>query len=188
MKLDPVVKKEVRFMAVGAFVCAALVQIGFLLFRRWDLSVALGGVIGWAMTVLNFFLMSLGVQRAVADPDSQHAQLVMKASYTRRSLLLLAVMVISFIVDGIHWVPVVAAAFYPPIVIFARQFFVKYVLKKQDEPVPVSTEPVPDEDGEEEEDEFEKVIGRFAGRIDTDYQKNAPAEKEQTPAKTEEKE
>ncbi len=186
--LDPVVKKEVRFMALGAFLCAALVQVCFLVLRRWDFSVALGGVIGWAMTVLNFFLMSLGVQRAVADPDPQHAQLVMKASYTRRSLLLLAVMVISFMVDGIHWVPVVAAAFYPPVVIFARQFFVKYILKKQDEPVSASAEPVSDEEDGEEEDEFEKVIGRFAGKIDTEYLKNTPADNVQPPENPEEKE
>ena len=76
MKLDPVVKKEVRFMAAASFVCAALVQIGFVLFHRWDVTVLLGGVLGFLMCVLNFFLMSIGVQRAVADPDPRHGVLV----------------------------------------------------------------------------------------------------------------
>ena len=191
MKLDPVVKKEVRFMAEASFVCAVLVQIGFLVLRRWDSTVVLGGVLGFVMCVLNFFLMSVGVQRAVADPDPQHAQLVMKASYTRRSLLLLAVMVVSFVVEGIHWLPVVAAAFYPPVVIFARQLFVKYVLKKQDEPMPAAAGAIPEEKDEDEayeEDEFEKAIGRFAGEIDTDYLKNTQTEDAQTSEKPKEKE
>ncbi len=186
--LDPVVKKEVRFMAAASLLCAVLVQLGFVLFRRWDYTVALGGVLGWGLTVLNFLLMSLGVQRAVADPDPQHAQLVMKASYTRRSMLLLGVMIGSFVVKAIHWLPVVAAAFYPTVVIFARQFFVKYVLRKQDEPMPASTEPALEEDGEDEEDEFEKMVGRFAGKIDTDYLKNGSAESLKTPEESEEKE
>lgn len=178
-KTDPVVKKEVRFMAIGAFICACLVQIGFVIAGRWDYTVAVGGVVGWALTVLNFLLMSLGVQRAVSDPDPQHAQLVMKASYTRRTLLLIAVMVVSFIVDFMHWLPVVAAAFYPSIVIFVRQFWTKYVLKQTgDDPLPADRDMSAAEE-DESEDEFEKAIGSFARKIDTDYLKNNASEKQE---------
>lgn len=186
--LDPIVKKEVCFMAAASLVCALLLQIGFVLFRRFDYTVALGGVIGWSLTVLNFFLMSLGVQRAVEDPE--RAQLRMKASYTRRSMLLLAVMIVAFVVDQIHWLPVVASVFYPPVVIFVRQFWVKYVLKETgDEPLPEKCESAgiaDDEDEDGEEDEFEKMIGRIAGKIDTDYLKNTKADSKETSGEQEE--
>ncbi len=179
-KLDPVVKKELCFMACAAAVCTALVQGGFVLFARWDYTVAVGGAIGYVLTVLNFFLMSFGVQKAVSDPDPQHAQLVMKASYTWRTVMLLAVMIVSFVVKQIHWLPVVAAVFYPTVVIFIRQFWVKYVLKKNDDPPAGTVTPAPIEDEEDTEDEFEKAISRFAGKIDTDYLKNDPKGSENT--------
>ena len=176
-KADPVVVKEVRFMAVASFVCACLVQIGFVIAGKWDYTVAVGGVVGWALTVLNFLLMSLGVQRAVSDPDPQHAQLVMKASYTWRTVGMLAVMVVSFVLDFIHWLPVVAAAFYPSIVIFVRQLWTKYVRKQTgDDPLPEGAVREIPEDEDGEEDEFEKMVGTFARKIDTDYVKDAPAD------------
>ncbi len=180
MQLDPVVKKELRFIALAALICSVLVQVGFWLVSlwveavSWDYTVALGGVLGYILAVFNFFLMCLAVQRSVSDPDPRHAQLAMKASYTRRMLMILAVLIVSFVVDAIHWLPVAAAVFYPTVSIFVRQFWTRYVLKRTEEPA--ATETVPVEDEEETEDEFEKAISRFAGKMDTDYLKNAPEE------------
>lgn len=181
MQLDPVVKKELRFIALAALICSVLVQVGFWLVSlwveavSWDYTVALGGVLGYILAVFNFFLMCLAVQRSVSDPDPRHAQLAMKASYTRRMLMILAVLIVSFVVDAIHWLPVAAAVFYPTVSIFVRQFWTRYVLKRTEEE-PAATETVPVEDEEETEDEFEKAISRFAGKIDTDYLKNDPEE------------
>lgn len=190
LQLDPVVKKELRFMAIALLICTVLVQAVFFLLSfffenvRWDYTVAAGGVLGYCLAQLNFFLMCLAVQRSVSDPDPQHAQLAMKASYTRRMLLILAVMIVSFVVDAIHWLPVVAAVFYPTIVIFVRQFWTKYVLKQGDAPSAEAVSSVPVEDDEEDgEDEFEKAISRFAGKIDTDYLKNVPEKTERTDEK-----
>ena len=123
MKLDPVVKRETAFIAAASLVCAAAVQLGFLLFGKWDMPVLLGGIIGWAMAVLNFFIMSLDVQRAVECGDEVQAKMKMRASYTWRMFAMLAVMVVSFVVDAIHWLPVVASVFYPRIVITVRQLW-----------------------------------------------------------------
>lgn len=180
MQLDPVVKKELRFIALAALICSVLVQMGFWLVSlwveavSWDYTVALGGVLGYALAVFNFFLMCLAVQRSVSDPDSRHAQLAMKASYTRRMLMILAVLIVSFVVDAIHWLPVVAAVFYPTVSIFVRQFWTVNVLKRTEEEPVGAVSPVSDEEDAESEDEFEKAISRFAGKIDTDYLKNDP--------------
>lgn len=173
MKLDPVVKRETAFIAVSSLFCAALIQGGFFLLGKWDLSVLWGGAIGWALAVGNFFLMSLDVQKAVESDDPQKAQMKMRASYTWRMMAMLAVMVVSFVVDGIHWLPVVASVFYPRIVITVRQLWQKYVLKIPEEVPETAAAPAEWED-DEEEDDFEKAVGQFAKKINTDYSSAKP--------------
>lgn len=180
-KTDPVIIKETCFMAIGALICASFVQTGFLIAQRWDYTVLIGGAVGWVLTVLNFFLMSRAVVRAVGDPDPHHAQLVMKVSYMGRTFLMLGVMVVSFLVPLIHWLPVVAAAFYPSVVIFVRQFWTKYVLKQPEEMPAVSGTPAEAYDGGEDgEDGFEKMVGRFARKMDTDYLKSETQKTKET--------
>ncbi len=171
MKLDPVVRRETVFMAVSVFICSVLLQAGFFLFGKWDYTVLLGGIVGWGMSVGNFFLMSLNVQRAVECGDENQAKMKINASYTWRMTAMLGIMIVTFILDAIHWLPVVAAVFYPRIVITVRQLWQKFVLKIPEEvpssPVPAADEQEDDEDTEE--DAFEKALGHFARKINTDY-------------------
>ncbi len=177
MKLDPVVRRETVFMAVSTLICAALLQAGFFLFGKWDYTVLLGGIVGWVMAAGNFFLMSLNVQRAVECGDENQAKMKMRASYTWRMSAMLGIMIITFILDAIHWLPVVASVFYPRIVITVRQLWQKYVLKVPEE-VPASAVREIPEDENEEEDGFEKALGHFARKINTDYSADASAKKD----------
>ena len=181
MKLDPAVKKESLFIALATLAGGALVQLVFLLIGRWDLSVLLGGVLGWAAAAANFFFMSLTVQRAVASGDEARAKQMMSLSYTVRTLGLLGVVALSLIVDAIHWIPVVVAVFLPRAAILVRQLTVK----KEETPAAPSApaDPAPEEE-EEEEDGFEKFVGHFAGRINTDYGSAPSGEKKEPSAPT----
>ena len=185
MKLDPVVRKETAFMAVSTLVCSALLQAGFFLFGKWDYTVLLGGLVGWVMTTGNFFLMSINVQKAVECYDAQQAQLKMRASYTWRMTAMLGIMIATFILDSVHWLPVVAAVFYPRIVITVRQLWQKYVLKIPEEVPASAVREIPDEE-DGQEDGFEKALGHFAKKINTDYSAAASDAKEDT-VKEEEK-
>ena len=180
MKLDPAVKKESAFIALSTLVGAVLVQLVFLLLGRWDFSVLLGGIIGWAIAAANFFFMSVTVQRAVASGDEVRAKQMMSLSYTVRTFILLGVIALSLLLDAIHWIPVVAAVFFPRIAIFIRQ-----LLEKQAEPAPSASDgesaPPAAEEEEEEEDGFEKFVGHFAGRINTDYSACPPKEANDIP-------
>lgn len=167
MKLDPVVRRETAFMAVSVLICTALMQLGFFLCGRWNISVLLGGIVGWIMSVGNFFLMSVNVQKAVECGDVQQAQLKMRASYTWRMTAMLGIMICTFILDSIHWLPVAAAVFYPRIIITVRQFWRKYVLKISED-VPASAVREIPEDEDESEDAFEKALGHFAPHVNTD--------------------
>lgn len=53
----------------------------------FDFTVILGGLGGGFIAVLNFLLMGVTVQKVAADPDEEHARLLMKSSYSRRSMI-----------------------------------------------------------------------------------------------------
>ena len=57
--------KETLFIAIGEAICSLIVCGVFLLFGRYDTSVALGAVLGSAVIVINFLIMSILVNRAI---------------------------------------------------------------------------------------------------------------------------
>ena len=74
-KVDPIVKKETLWICACVLVGSMLMQAVFLLLQRWDVTVLLGNLLGAALAVGNFFLMSLDVQKAVESDDPQKAQM-----------------------------------------------------------------------------------------------------------------
>ena len=183
MKLDPEVLDENRKMAVGCLCCSLAMAVGFLVARRFDLSVLFGIVIGFLLAVGNFFFMSVGITRALATGDEVTAKAKMRSSYIVRTIVMLAVMALSLAVDWIHWLPVLASVFYPRIVLTARSLWSWYKAKKnplppasgEDAPesaeadlsdpdaVPARSLPADDyEDGEDSPDEFEKFVSHFS--------------------------
>ncbi|MCR5682461.1 MAG: ATP synthase subunit I [Clostridiales bacterium] len=199
MKLDPEVLEENRKMAVGCLICSLLMAVGFLIARRFDLSVLFGIVIGFLLAVGNFFFMSVGITRALATGDEAAAKTKMRSSYIVRTIVMLAVMALSLAVDRIHWLPVLASVFYPRIVLTARNLWSWYQAKKHPLPpeeeaprtdadpdaIPARSLPADDADadGDEKPDEFEKFVSHFSkGPVPGKEQKNdgapAPDEKD----------
>ena len=144
-------------MALGCLVGTAVTALVFVLLGRFDMSVALGCLIGYVMTVGNFFWMSCALSLALEE-DEVATQLKMKRSYVLRSVIMLVVMGASIVLDGIHWVPVVAAVFYPRIIIFLRG--IVQSIKDRNAPTPPPA-PITEEE-EDDEDEFERFVGGFA--------------------------
>lgn len=180
MKLDPEVLGENRKMAVGCLCCSIAMAAGFLIARRFDLSVLFGLIIGYLLAVGNFFFMSVGITRALATGDEAAAKAKMRSSYIARTIVMLAVMALSLAVDRIHWLPVLASVFYPRIVLTARNLWSWYQAKKHPAPpdemddasdsgetdpdaLPARSLSLEDEEEEDERpDEFEKFVGHFA--------------------------
>ena len=160
MKLDPEVKKEMRFMALGCAVCSAAVALVFIIIGKFDLSVLWGTLIGYALAVGNFCLMSFGIIKALETGDEAAAKLKMRSSYIWRTIVMLAIMALSIAVEFIHWVPVLASVFYPRIIITVRGLINNYKLKKS--PPPEYSAPADDDEGEEKPDEFEKFVSGFS--------------------------
>lgn len=167
MNLDPAVRRESAFAAIASLIGTVAVQLIFVAVGLWDLSVLWGGLIGLAVSTLNFFLMSLTMQKAIETGDQSRATGIIRLSYLWRTLFMLGVLVLSLVVDAIHWIPVVASFFYIRIAITARQLLAK---KKDPEPASPPAPAVQDEDeGEEETDELEKLVEHFGRRAKVDY-------------------
>lgn len=162
MKIDPIVKKETGYMALGCLICTAVVALVFVLLGKFDATVALGCLTGYVLTVGNFFWMSNTLTKALETGDEVTAKLKMKQSYVTRSVIMLVVMGAALVVEGIHWVPVIASVFYPRIIIFVRS--IAQSIKNRKNPPEENPENYVEwnDDDEEETDEFEKFVGGFA--------------------------
>lgn len=129
MQVDKVVKKETKNIAVGILICSIITQIGFLLFGKYSLAVLLGSIYGGAITLLNFFLMGLTVQKVADMDDANAAKRKMQASYSTRQLALLVLVGVGMYIavnHGIfHWLPILLAVIYPRLIIAVGGFFRK---------------------------------------------------------------
>ena len=87
--VDPVVKRETLRISLGTLVLSIVMQLVFIIIKRWDMTVVFGNLLGAFAAVLNFFLMCLTVQRCVKlEPDK--AALKIRASQTGRLFMMAA--------------------------------------------------------------------------------------------------
>ena len=92
MKQNRDAQKETLFVLAGSLVLSLLMQAIFLLCGKWRLGVLYSNLITVFATTLNFYLMCLSLERAVARGEEEaQVKARMKASYTARMLLLAAV-------------------------------------------------------------------------------------------------
>lgn len=112
MKIDPIVRRETTIIAIGALVQCALMQVVFLLLRKWWLGVLLSGLLVSSVGVLHFLTLGLTVQRALKLTDEDERKKLMKASQMARMLLPAAAIVIGALIPAVFdfW------ALLPPIV------------------------------------------------------------------------
>ena len=93
VEIQPAVKKETKNVALYSLTGFIIMLIVFGILHvvipqkvPFDYKVILGGLGGCIVTVLNFFLMGLAVQKVAALEDEEQARAVMKASYSRRTM------------------------------------------------------------------------------------------------------
>ena len=118
-KIDTAVKTETLYIAVWVLILSALMQAVFLLMGHWDYTVPIGNLLGGGAAVLNFFLMGLGVQKAVTQ-DEQTARSTIKLSQTGRLMLLVIIAVIGLAVPIFHTVAVLVPLLFPRVAIALR--------------------------------------------------------------------
>ena len=121
-KVDETVLKETFFIAAFTFILSILMQSIFLIIGKWDISVLLGNMLGYAAAVGNFFLMGLTVQKAVLK-EEKDAKYLVKLSQSLRILLLFLIAVIGYVIPVFNIISVIIPYLFPRIAISFRATF-----------------------------------------------------------------
>ena len=53
------------WLALGELIVAMLISAGFLIFKKFNYTVITGATLGGAVTVINFLILSIGINRAI---------------------------------------------------------------------------------------------------------------------------
>ena len=122
--VDPTVWKETKYIAAWVLILSALMQAVFLIIDKWDYSVLLGNLLSAAVSVLNFFLMGLSIQKAL-QKDEKEAKNTLKLSQTYRTILLLIVAVLGGVLSCFNLWAVLIPMLFPRIAIVFRPMFDK---------------------------------------------------------------
>ena len=123
-KVDKTVAKETVYIAVCSLIFSMLLEAVFLILHRWDYTVLLGNLLGYAAAVLNFFLMGLTVQKAV-NLDEEGAKNRVKMSQSLRMFMLIAFAAAAFIFPCFNVAAFAVPLIFPRIAIFFRPYFDK---------------------------------------------------------------
>ena len=124
MRVDETVRRETRYIAIWVAVLSILMEAVFLLLRRWNLTVLWGNLLGGFIAVLNFFLMGLGVQKAV-DQEEKDAKTTMRVSQTGRTMMLFVAAGLGILLDAVQPVAVILPLLFPRIAVAFRPKFDK---------------------------------------------------------------
>ena len=111
MKLNKTVKKETAFVLGFTVVLCAILQSLYLILGFFSVRALIGTGISWLVSGLNFLLTALMVQRAVEESEEK-AKKRIKASQSLRSVMILAVLVVSILILG-RELPIILALVIP---------------------------------------------------------------------------
>lgn len=129
MKLQKAVVEETRRIAIGTAIGTLIMLAVFAAIRRFDYTVALGALLGYVAAVLNFFLLSVTVQKAAGDIRGEEEERVkrgkrlIQSSYSLRRLFQGVVIVVALLVPCFNWVATVIELLLPTASIYVRQLF-----------------------------------------------------------------
>lgn len=153
IQVQPAVKKETLRIASGTVILSVLMIAVFLILGFFDMTVLWGALLGSAMTILNFFLLGLSVQRATekmknvqfpsfaeADaeledgeeeppvpesPEMTQAKRGMQLAYTGRMMLVVLTGILALSISCFNPVAALVPFLFPRIIIFIYGIFHK---------------------------------------------------------------
>lgn len=126
MRVQRAVRQETLHIAAGVGLLSAAMLLAFFLLGRLSVPVVLGALLGGGFAVLNFFLLGLTVQWAVADGDEGRSKKKIQLSYSLRMLLTLAVLLAGFAAPCFYWLSTALPLFFPRLTIFGMQLLGLY--------------------------------------------------------------
>ena len=119
IKVEPAVKKETYYIAYFNIILSMLMQVVFILLKKWDYTVILGNLLSWAVSTANFFLMGLTVQKAVTL-EKDDAKKLIKKSQKLRNLGIFVFAAVGVALSVFNTVAVIVPLFFTRIAVAFR--------------------------------------------------------------------
>ena len=126
--VDKTVIKETKYILTFVAFLSLIMQLVFALLGNWDYKVLLGNILSGTAGVLNFFLMGIGVQKALTK-DEKEAKATIKLSQTYRTFFVAVVLIVGFAVKVFNPLAVVIGIFFPRVAVSLRPIYDKITKK-----------------------------------------------------------
>ncbi len=124
-KIDSTVIHETKFIALAVIFFSAVTELVFLIIGKWDYTVLLGNLLSGCAAVLNFLLMGITVQNALAK-DEKSAKNAVRLSQNLRLLMLFAAAALGVLLPCFNTVTALLPLFFPRIAVMIRPLFKKF--------------------------------------------------------------
>jgi len=129
-KIDKVVYKEVAFVGAWVVIFSAVMQAVFLIIGKWDYTVLLGNLLSGVVGIVNFLLLALTVQKALATGDPKKAASKMKTSQFLRLLAMGGVCALGATLDCFNLWATLIPLLFPRLSLIIRQIMLRKVVKQ----------------------------------------------------------
>ena len=123
-KIDQVVLRETKLMALWVLILSAILQSIFLVIGAWDYRVLLGNLLSGVAVILNFLAMGITVQNAI-QKEEKDAKQSMRASGLIRLFVLFIVGIVGVLVPIFSTWTVIIPLFFPRLIITLRPLWDK---------------------------------------------------------------
>lgn len=113
--------KETKRIAVGTVIMLVVMLAVYAVLGKFTVGVLLGGLLGSAYAIFNFFMLGMTLQKAASMTDQQMAHMKVRSSYSARMIGMLVLAVVAFALPFIEGIPCLIALLFPRATIFALQ-------------------------------------------------------------------
>lgn len=113
--------KETKRIAVGTVIMLVVMLAVYAVLGKFTVGVLLGGLLGSAYAIFNFFMLGMTLQKAASMIDQQMAHMKVRSSYSTRMIGMLILAVVAFALPFVEGIPCLIALLFPRATIFVLQ-------------------------------------------------------------------
>ena len=113
--------KETKRIAVGTVIMLVVMLAVYAVLGKFTVGVLLGGLLGSAYAIFNFFMLGMTLQKAASMSDHQMAHMKVRYSYSTRMIGMLILAVVAFALPFVEGIPCLIALLFPRATIFVLQ-------------------------------------------------------------------
>lgn len=113
--------KETKRIGVGTVIMLVVMLAVYAVLGKFTVSVLLGGLLGSAYAIFNFFMLGMTLQKAASMTDQQMAHMKVRSSYSTRMIGMLILAVVAFALPFVEGIPCLIALLFPRATIFVLQ-------------------------------------------------------------------